>query len=406
MATREQRQNQAQSESEERARKRNSHVKKSKKNDNDNVKQTSKNSRKSGTGKAIMRVQKLKTFSQITGAGKHIQRLQNTPNAEPERLHLNRQLIGSGDLTSDVRSYLNENIEARHANGKPKVRANAVICVEQVLTASHEYFQDDPNNERLRKWVDKQLEYIEKKWGDNCVSAVLHLDERSPHIHVHVVPVVNGKLNNRALMGGKSDVMSEMQDEYADAMKPLGLTRGIKNSKAYHTTIKQFYGMLEHDEKIKMPEFKNSVKNILKTLINPQESFEEQASSLLNRVIHNEKQLAYLKRKLNNDKHKSNIVDKKLEHANKQLEKAHDIVDSIKIENAILRDTNNQLINELSSKDQELKFFKENEELINKLLEQERVKNELNQEQMRQQEQQQRNAEYYAKNDVSQSLKR
>ncbi|WP_151671434.1 MobV family relaxase [Nitrincola schmidtii] len=406
MATREQRQNQAQSENEEKARKRNSHVKKSKKNDNDNVKQTSKNSRKSGTGKAIMRTQKLKTFSQITGAGKHIQRLQHTPNADPERLHLNRQLKGTGDLTADVRNYLNQHIEVRHKNGKPKIRNNAVLCVEQVLTASNEYFQDDPNNERLRKWIDAQMQYIEKKWGDNAVSVVLHNDERSPHLHVHIVPIVNGKLNARALIGGKSDEMSLMQDEYADAMKPLGLTRGIKNSKAYHTTIKQFYGMLEHDEKIKMPEFKNSVKNILKTLINPQESFEKQAAALLKRVVYNEKQLTYLKRQINNDRHKSKIVDKKLEHADKQLEKAHSIVDRVKDQNNDLRAINRQLINEQAQISEQLALYKKYEEQIKQIEEQQRLQREQQLNKQLELEKQAMRQEYYRNNNNDRGLTR
>lgn len=406
MATREQRQNQAQIENEEKARKRNSHVKKSKKNDNDNVKQSAKNGRKSGTGKAIMRTQKLKTFSQITGAGKHIQRLQNTPNADPERLHLNRQLKGSGDLTADVRNYLNQHIEARHSNGKPKIRTNAVLCVEQVLTASHEYFQDDPNNERLRKWVDAQMQYIKKKWGDNAVSVVLHNDERSPHLHVHIVPIVNGRLNARELMGGKNDVMSVMQDEYADAMKPLGLTRGIKNSKAYHTTLKQFYGMLEHDEKIKMPEFKNSVKNILKTLINPKESFEEQAAALLKRVVHNEKQLAYLKRQINNDRHKSKIVDKKLEHADKQLEKAHSIVNRVKDQNNDLRGINQQLIDEQAQIGEQLALYKKYEAQIKQFEEQQRLQREQQLTQQRQLEKQALHAEYHKNNNNERGLGR
>jgi hypothetical protein len=202
--------------------------------------------RSGGARFAIMRTAKLKSFVQITGAQKHNNRAQDTPNADPSRLDLNQQLIGTPDLNADVRARI----------GDATIRKNAVICVEQLLTASPDFFEKDPstshgyNQQQLDAWVKANLDYISHKWGDNCVNAVLHLDETTPHIHLFIVPMdyskkATGSLNAAGLIGGHKYKMKKMQDEYAEAMKPFGLERGIQKTKANHEDIKRLYADIE-----------------------------------------------------------------------------------------------------------------------------------------------------------------
>ncbi len=96
------------------------------------------------------------------------------------------------------------------------------------------------------------------------MSAVLHMDETTPHIHATVVPIVtgerrkakreqtknNGKRTYRKKKDGPrlcaDDVMSrsklkEYQTSYAEAMAKYGLKRGIEGSEAKHITGSQFY---------------------------------------------------------------------------------------------------------------------------------------------------------------------
>lgn len=99
---------------------------------------------------------------------------------------------------------------------------------------------------------------------ENVVSAVLHLDESTPHIHATVVPIVRGERRKakqeQAKNKGKrtyrkkkdaprlcaDDVMSrpklkEYQTTYAETMAKFGLARGIDGSEAKHITGSQFY---------------------------------------------------------------------------------------------------------------------------------------------------------------------
>lgn len=196
---------------------------------------------------AIMRTEKLKSMVQVTNSKKHLMRLQDTPNAVPELTQFNQILIGSDDLTADVKAKI----------GSRKVRKNAVLVIDQILTASPEFFDKnpDPNHplpwdpKQVDAWVAENLQYIKKQWGDNAVNVVLHLDETSPHLHVYVVPLdyskdPNGRLSAKALIGGSKFRLSKMQDEYATAMSPFGLHRGVKKSKARHQSVRRYYRLI------------------------------------------------------------------------------------------------------------------------------------------------------------------
>ncbi|MBW4700026.1 MAG: plasmid recombination protein [Aphanocapsa lilacina HA4352-LM1] len=92
---------------------------------------------------------------------------------------------------------------------------------------------------------DANVEWLQRVYGDRVVSAVLHLDEATPHIQAHLVPLdTNGKLNCRALFGGRQKLQS-LQDGYAAAMAPQGLERGVRNSQARHQEVRQYYTQVQ-----------------------------------------------------------------------------------------------------------------------------------------------------------------
>lgn len=77
--------------------------------------------------------------------------------------------------------------------------------------------------------------------GGKLVKAVLHLDEHTPHIHAHKVPLdPDGNLNAKHYLGGR-DKMEGMHDLYAEYMSPLGLERGRRRSRATHEKVEEFY---------------------------------------------------------------------------------------------------------------------------------------------------------------------
>ena len=76
----------------------------------------------------------------------------------------------------------------------------------------------------------------------NVVSAVLHLDEKTPHLSVMIVPLVDGKLNARALWHRSCSIIQDMAGDVGGAH---GLQRGQRGSKARHQDVKRFYAEIE-----------------------------------------------------------------------------------------------------------------------------------------------------------------
>ncbi len=194
---------------------------------------------------AILRVAKLKTPGQISAVGGHNARTRPTANADTEVV--NRVLVGRSE--DDAWPAVQARITAAGA----KLRRNGVLACEVFLGASPEFFRPqgggagsyDPA--RLQAWEGASMQWLRDEWGtDNVVSAVVHLDETTPHLQAVVVPIdpASGRLNAARWLNGRK-ALSQMQDRYAAAVKPLGLERGIRGSTAEHTEVREWYGHLQ-----------------------------------------------------------------------------------------------------------------------------------------------------------------
>lgn len=200
---------------------------------------------------AILRFQKIKTFSQLSAHSNHVLRKRETLNADQDSLHAPQAILGSGDHGKDAR-------EAIEKLSKPP-RKNSVLAIEAILTASPEWLRDAPgtfNAERTVELTKAAKTFLEKQFPDCPITATLHLDESTPHIHATIVPVdrtVTARRTEPRLNAGKwldgADKLSALQDAWADATAHLGLDRGERGSKATHQSVKRLYGALESDAK-------------------------------------------------------------------------------------------------------------------------------------------------------------
>lgn len=193
----------------------------------------------------------------------HIERTQMPKNADPERTHLNRELIEFPDGVNSRTEAIQHRLDT--AGLTRKIGTNQVRAIRIMLTGSHEEMKRIEAEGKLVQWCDDNLDWLRKTYGaENLVSAVLHLDESTPHIHATVIPIVRGerrKVKEQKAEPGKKkyrkkstdaprlcadDVMTrvklkEYQDTYAEAMKQYGLERGIVGSEARHITTQEFY---------------------------------------------------------------------------------------------------------------------------------------------------------------------
>lgn len=197
---------------------------------------------------AIARMAKQKG-GKVGSSSLHNNRQRETPNADPEREKDNRVLIGGDRPTPElVREVINQ-----HGG---KFRDNSVEAVEVLLTASHEWWLDD-DDQIDKKKVDQFCEaarewLMDEKTGGKCVHAVLHMDERTPHIHAHKVPIdPRGRLNCKHYFGTK-DHFRRWQTSFAEKVRHLGLERGVEGSRASHQDIKDFYGAIGREHRIRI----------------------------------------------------------------------------------------------------------------------------------------------------------
>lgn len=129
------------------------------------------------------------------------------------------------DKTPDI--HFND-VFKRHIKEKCKpdfkVRKNAIYAIELMLTASSKR----PANFDEAGWTRDSLKWVEDKFGkDNIVFAVLHRDETTPHIHVQIIPIVDGKLN-ASHFTGKMEKNRELNKSYFEAIKKYGFERRKK----------------------------------------------------------------------------------------------------------------------------------------------------------------------------------
>ncbi len=170
-----------------------------------------------------------------------------------------------------------------------KIRKDQVCCIEIRLSASPEAMAEIIAEGRLMDWCRESVKWAQREHGkENIVSAVLHMDEETPHLHVSLVPVVRGESKKQATTKKRlakdkekaategteapkkkrrykkkadastlrlcaDDIMTKSglkrrQTEYAEAMEQFGLRRGEEGSPARHKELAQYYK--EHCEEM------------------------------------------------------------------------------------------------------------------------------------------------------------
>lgn len=188
---------------------------------------------------AILRTKKLKSAGAMNLSLKHSFRDQETPNADPNLLHTNQNLIAQD--RAEALQRFNDRLDTQE-----KIRKNAVYAIEYLITASPEAMHSKSKQSQDQYFEDALAWLKERHGAENVVCAGVHRDETTPHMFAYVVPIdERGKLNARAFLGGR-DTLQRMQDEFAGTVGVKnGFERGIRGSKAKHQTVRQFYANLK-----------------------------------------------------------------------------------------------------------------------------------------------------------------
>ena len=129
--------------------------------------------------------------------GKKIVKTWTPDNADASKAMLNRELVSRAyvdPLTGQTKMRtIDQAVRHRiEEAGIKKLRPGQNTALEIILTGSPETL-NSLDEEGLDKWVNESMDWAGKTWGtENIVTAVLHRDEKTPHIHLIVVPIVQG----------------------------------------------------------------------------------------------------------------------------------------------------------------------------------------------------------------------
>lgn len=121
-------------------------------------------------------------------------------NADSRRTHLNREQVSFPDGVRNRTEAIQYRID--HAGLTRKVAGNQCKTIRIILTGTHEQMMRIQEEGRLDKWIEANLRWLYVTFGkENLVSCVLHMDEKTPHLHATIVPIVTVERQRREREG-------------------------------------------------------------------------------------------------------------------------------------------------------------------------------------------------------------
>lgn len=150
------------------------------------------------------------------------------PQIDKSRTHLNYHTL---PYEKKYLSFIDERI--KELAPKRKIKDDAVLTTSFILGSDKEFF-DGISPETQNRFFDDCTEFFAERYGkENVVSAVVHLDESTPHLHFNLMPVTGGRLCAKELFDRTA--LRELQTDFYEIVgKKYGLKRGKEGSTAKH----------------------------------------------------------------------------------------------------------------------------------------------------------------------------
>lgn len=202
-------------------------------------------------GKPILRIGKLKKSgtSSLQSVNGHLSRTRPTHNADPAKTVDNVWLVGGpSSLISSVARIMD-----KAGLTDVKLRKDAVVANDILLSVSPEWFRDNPDDagqwraDRLETFRREAQAFLKEQFGPRVACAVMHLDESTPHVQAVIVPILKTDTGHR--LSGRDYFnpakLEALQEAWECRLKAHGVGLRDKASTARHTTIKTYYSALD-----------------------------------------------------------------------------------------------------------------------------------------------------------------
>ena len=202
---------------------------------------------------AIMRIEKCK-MGAVSRIEKHHERKKDVYKSNPD-IDLNRSDLNFHikEPPDSYRKLIRKRIEEVGC----RTRKDSVVMQDSICTASPEFFKGKTSRQKEDFFRMAYKFYVKTFGEENILSAVVHLDERTPHMHVCFVPITkDGKLSSKTVIGGPAGLVKLQDDFYSHMLYKFpelqrGIPKRITHRKHLPTYLFKNADMLmEHFEEI------------------------------------------------------------------------------------------------------------------------------------------------------------
>ena len=229
---------------------------------------------------AIFRCQSINTLNDLSHIGSHNKREKESYKSNPDirkKDSKNNIELVKCDIKYREKFYeITKNYRKEHDEKMTTIRqdryksfeqmvddSKSCVADEMIFTSDQEFFKDMTKDEIL-KWANGCMDFVYNDLGytkEQILHSVLHLDEKTPHIHCVVVPLVkkfDKRVNKERYSISKRDYikdqtnLSVLQDKYCFRLNNLGfkLERGEKGTKIKNLSLGQLKGLTRHYERL------------------------------------------------------------------------------------------------------------------------------------------------------------
>lgn len=192
----------------------------------------------------IIRVQKFKA-SDVRGIQSHDRRERephSNPDIDKKRSGQNYALVESPNFRASIQDRL------EILKSSKGVRKDAVVMCQFLVTSDHGFFQN-LTPEKQKAFFQNALQFIGDRYGrENVLSATVHMDEKTPHMHVNLTPIRDGRLTAKEIFNRSE--LTELQTAFHSSVgQAWGLERGqSREDKRRHLDTEAFKTKTQKEE--------------------------------------------------------------------------------------------------------------------------------------------------------------
>ncbi|MGU9323810.1 MobV family relaxase, partial [Clostridium perfringens] len=164
--------------------------------------------------------------------------------------HLNYDLVESN---FNLYQRIKKRVEEVRENSR--IQKNSVVDVSNIITLNKEQFEEW-GEDKSKGYFREVYNYFCNEFGEeNVVSAKVHMDETTPHMHLHFVPIKDGKLQCRSVLNQSrfnkvhTNVPKYLQEKGFNVVRGNGKTKERGNIDNIHEYKKEIENILSNELK-------------------------------------------------------------------------------------------------------------------------------------------------------------